>query len=334
MLRGFRVAHVFDISQTQGDPLPDITPELLTGDAPAALWEALAAQVAAHGYTLTREACGQANGLTDPAARTVRVRPDVADAQAVKTLAHELAHIECGHTADGYDYRGCRGQAEAEAESVAYIVTAWAGLDAGAYTVPYVAAWSAGDTDVVRAAAATVTAAARRILDHLDGAEATEPPGDRETAPPAGPAAQPGAPASSPPPERGERDMPATSSPADNTPTESTATPQSIEGEPAMTTTTTVAALNTVRESTPDEPSATENAQRAGIEQRETEHVDPAAPGSARADTAEDSGRAHRLVWLDPGAWPCIPATSATTSATCPAWPTPSPPRACWRPSP
>ncbi len=188
VLRGFRVAHVFDISQTDGDPLRDIVPELLTGDAPAALWEALAAQVAAHGYTLTREDCGQANGLTDPAARTVRVRPDIADAQAVKTLAHELAHIECGHTADGYDYRGCRGRAEAEAESVAYIVTAWAGLDAGAYTVPYVAAWSAGDTDVVRAAAATVTAAARRILDHFDGAKSSEnAAGDRDAAPQAGP---------------------------------------------------------------------------------------------------------------------------------------------------
>ncbi|TFV45748.1 ArdC-like ssDNA-binding domain-containing protein [Blastococcus sp. TF02A_35] len=140
VLRGFRVAHVFDISQTQGDPLPDITPELLTGDAPAALWDALAAQVASHGYTLTREACGQGNGLTAPAARTVRVRPDVADAQAVKTLAHELAHIECGHTAAGFDYTGCHGRSEAEAESVAYIVTAWAGLDSGAYTVPYVAA--------------------------------------------------------------------------------------------------------------------------------------------------------------------------------------------------
>ncbi|SFF94554.1 ArdC-like ssDNA-binding domain-containing protein [Blastococcus tunisiensis] len=191
VLRGFRVAHVFDISQTEGDPLPDVVPELLTGDAPAALWEALATQVTGHGYTLVREACGQANGVTDPAARAVRVRPDVADAQAVKTLAHELAHIECGHTADDFDYRGCRGRAEAEAESVAYIVTAWAGLDSGGYTVPYVAAWSAGDTDVVRGAAVTVTAAARRILDHLDdaadSAESTEnPPGDGEAAPPAG----------------------------------------------------------------------------------------------------------------------------------------------------
>lgn len=168
VLRGFRVAHVFDITQTEGEPLPEVRPQLLTGDAPAALWDALAAQVTAHGYTLSREDCGETNGLTDPTARTVCVRPDVDAAQAVKTLAHELGHLECGHVADGYDYRGCRGRAEAEAESVAYIVTAWSGLDADAYTVPYVAGWSGGDAAVVRAAATTVTAAARRILDRLD----------------------------------------------------------------------------------------------------------------------------------------------------------------------
>jgi antirestriction protein ArdC len=174
-LRGFRVVYVFDISQTEGEPLPEVRPQLLAGDAPTALWDALAAQITAHGYTLTREHCGDANGLTDPTARTVRVRLDIAGAQAVKTLAHELAHIECGHTGDGFDYTGCRGRAEAEAESVAYIVTGWAGLDSGAYTVPYVAGWSGGDCAVLRAAAATVTAAAGRILAVLDGGDDPEP---------------------------------------------------------------------------------------------------------------------------------------------------------------
>lgn len=92
--------------------------------------------------------------------------------------------------------------------------------------------------------------------------------------------------------------MTATSTPADSTATDSTA--QSIEGEPAMTTTTTVTAPHTGRESTPEEPSATENAQGAGIEQRETEHVGPAGTDGAPADTAGGDGRAHRLVWLDP----------------------------------
>lgn len=67
-----------------------------------------------------------------------------------------------------------------------------------------------------------------------------------------------------------------------------------------MTTTTTVTALNTGSESTPDEGSATDDAHDAGIEQRKTEQVDQAAIGTTSAGMTEDSGRAHRLVWLDP----------------------------------
>ena len=146
VLRGFRVAYVFDVSQTDGAPVPDVRPELLTVDAPAALWDALAAQIAAAGYTITRGPCllSGANGTTEALTRTVTVRADVDDAQAAKTLAHELAHIACGHLDGGYDYQGCRGVAEAEAESVAYIVTAWAGLDAAATPCP---TWPAGPAE-------------------------------------------------------------------------------------------------------------------------------------------------------------------------------------------
>lgn len=169
VLRGFRVAYVFDVSQTDGAPVPDVRPELLTGDAPAALWDALAAQIAAAGYRITRGRClFGANGTTEALTRTVTVRADVDDAQAAKTLAHELAHIACGHLDGGYDYRGCRGVAEAEAESVAYIVTAWAGLDSAAYTVPYVARWSGGDPAVVHGSAKTVTAVARQVIDGIE----------------------------------------------------------------------------------------------------------------------------------------------------------------------
>ena len=84
-LRGFRVVHVFALDQTEGDPLPDVAPVLLTGQAPAGLWDDLAGQVSGHGYTLERGDCSGANGWTDPARRVVRVRADVDDAQAVKT---------------------------------------------------------------------------------------------------------------------------------------------------------------------------------------------------------------------------------------------------------
>ena len=60
------------------------------------LWEGLAAQIEAHGFTVkavpAAAAIGGANGLTDYVAREVSVRMDMDDAARVKTLAHELGH--------------------------------------------------------------------------------------------------------------------------------------------------------------------------------------------------------------------------------------------------
>jgi antirestriction protein ArdC len=161
VLRGFTFAHIFDASQTDGPPLPDVAPALLDGDAPAELWEHLAAQVAAEGFALARADCRPANGVTDFFARTVVIRDDVAGAQAAKTLAHELAHVLLH---DGTDAAGCRGRAEVEAESVAYLVCTAAGLDTDGYSFPYVASWAGGDPDAVRATADATIGCARRIL--------------------------------------------------------------------------------------------------------------------------------------------------------------------------
>ncbi len=163
-LRGFRVVHVFDVAQTDGDPLPDVAPALLSGQAPAGLWDDLANQVNGHGYTVERGDCSGANGYTDPARRVVRVRADVDDAQAVKTLAHELGHLECGHVEDLPTYLTCRGRCEVEAESVAYVVVAAHGLDTSGYTLAYVAGWAGSDLTCIRRAADAVIGAARTIL--------------------------------------------------------------------------------------------------------------------------------------------------------------------------
>lgn len=172
VLRGFRVVHVFDLTQTEGAPLPDVAPAPLTGDPPAHLWAHLARVVAADGYRVERGPCGGAYGHTRFTEKVVRIRDDVAPAQAAKTLAHELGHIRAEHHtrfADTYhrDTR-CRGLAEVEAESIAYVVAGAAGLDSAGYTVPYVAYWAGGDTALLRDTAARVIATARAILTDAD----------------------------------------------------------------------------------------------------------------------------------------------------------------------
>jgi len=170
-LRGFRVVHVFDVSQTEGEPLPDVSPEELRGAAPDALWDRLVALVRVDGFAVERGSCGGAYGVTDFRGRVVRVRDDVDPAQGVKTLSHEVGHVRADHEGRFleryHDSFACRGVAEVEAESIAYLVTASARMMTDAYSVPYVASWSDGDTNLLRDTATRVLHVARGITTDL-----------------------------------------------------------------------------------------------------------------------------------------------------------------------
>ena len=166
-IRGFGVTHVWDISQTDGEPLAEeaIKPTLLDGGSGVELYEQLAAQVESAGYVLERTSHADlngANGDTHYELKRVRVRDDVTQLQATKTLAHELAHIVLGHCEDG-KYRECRGQREVEAESTAYLVLDAAGLVSDDYTFAYVAHWANGSVDAVKESAQSVVKAAHAI---------------------------------------------------------------------------------------------------------------------------------------------------------------------------
>ena len=168
---------VFDIRQTDGPPLPDPgigQPTLLTGQAPAGLWDRLQGFLEGRGFDVRRGPCHDgANGYTDFTRRLVMVRDDVDHAQSVKTLAHEGAHSILHADRSGLD---CRGILEVEAESVAYMVTSAHGLDSSQYTFNYVAGWALSAvtedrdlTDILRSTGQRVIGAADLIL------QATQP---------------------------------------------------------------------------------------------------------------------------------------------------------------
>jgi antirestriction protein ArdC len=176
VLRGFKVAHVFDIDQTDGEPLPAPPVHLLDGDDPHRVTDRLADVIRSHGYTFTigpmPDGHADANGVTDYLDHAVTVRDDLSAAQQAKTTAHELAHVLL-HAPDAGD-RPDRPVCEIEAESVAYLVCGSTGLASDAYSFGYVATWAGGDTDAIRATAERVTTCAARILDALDTDQAAE----------------------------------------------------------------------------------------------------------------------------------------------------------------
>jgi hypothetical protein len=199
-LIGLKPTHVWDVTQTAGEPVPELPrPNLLHGEAPTGLWDGLADQVTAQRFELrlvsSAAAIGGANGITDFLSHEVSIRMDMDDAAQVKTLAHELGHVLLHappetklSTELAADATLHRGVAEVEAESLALMVGAAHDLDTSSYTVPYVSTWAAsvpGKTavEVVQSTAERVRNTALGVLDKLDTQKTGDgnPPGlDRD----------------------------------------------------------------------------------------------------------------------------------------------------------
>jgi hypothetical protein len=97
------------------------------------LWDYLES----HNVSVSREHTAPANGYFRPAVNHVGIGSHVDGDQATKTLAHETAHVVAGH-ALGMDDR----DVETVAESSAFVVLSYYGIDTSGYWFPYVARWA------------------------------------------------------------------------------------------------------------------------------------------------------------------------------------------------
>lgn len=183
VMRGFTIEKVFSAEQTTGDPLPEPpTPELLKGEAPPGLGEAVMRLIESRGFTVSTvpsmaELQG-ANGRTVFSAQTVHVRADMDDAAMVKTLIHEAAHVLMHNPAAAEGTTMPRSHREVEAESVAFIVARTHGMPTDDYSFPYVAAWAGAEPQkVIAKTAQRVAATAKDIIavspaEHSPGGKA------------------------------------------------------------------------------------------------------------------------------------------------------------------
>lgn len=168
---GFRTASVFDVSQTEGEPIPELPqPERLTGgnDKVLETLTQLEAYAFNSGFTVvTAPLPGEALGSFSLKAEQITLREDLEPLQRLKTLVHELAHalMHRDHA------KQARHLCELEAEACAYIVCDALGLDTSRYSFPYLAHW-AEDPSELLPAAEQGGRAAQTLLDALDTSRA------------------------------------------------------------------------------------------------------------------------------------------------------------------
>ena len=154
ILLGFRDAYVFDVSQTEGEEIPEMpTPKLLTGDTLEIRVLLLKAEEYAQeqGFKLEYKDTGSAKGWYVPATDEIAIRDDLKPLQTLKTLIHEIAH--------GKMHKNSIGETEThvlelEAESCAFVACQHLNLDTSNYSFAYLAHWSSenGMKEVMEAA--------------------------------------------------------------------------------------------------------------------------------------------------------------------------------------
>jgi Antirestriction protein len=174
VVRGFRVERVFDESQTEPMPGHDPVPGPAawteqTGAGPRGLWAALVGIVEGERFVLEHRPAvsgdGGAHGWTDYLRRIVWVNSACDEAEQVRIISHELAHIRCDH-----EHRDVsRAQGECEADSVAAVICAAVGFDISDSAVDYIATWASRDqSEVLDAALAAIHHAAASVLADLE----------------------------------------------------------------------------------------------------------------------------------------------------------------------
>ncbi|MFD1646901.1 ImmA/IrrE family metallo-endopeptidase [Haloarchaeobius litoreus] len=170
-LVGFKPVPVFDVSQTEGEPLPELDTaargdgdELLDALLSAAPELGVRVNLVSPGDWVHGAAAGVCTERsTYDCSLLIEVREDDNAAQVASVLAHEYAHALLHFDVDEDE----REKREVEAESTAYVVSQYFGLDASRSAL-YVAAWDGEPAEAIQERLERIVATAREIIDAVE----------------------------------------------------------------------------------------------------------------------------------------------------------------------
>ena len=143
----FGLVPVFDVSQTEGKEMPKAAEvkEQLTDLDYANLYRALMAIAKENDVSVRFEEMenNKHGYYSVPENQIVLRSNEMNKAQIIKTFLHEMAHAELHHADNPQKEDLTRSTAELQAESVAYVVSSYYGIDTSEYSFNYLSGWSA-----------------------------------------------------------------------------------------------------------------------------------------------------------------------------------------------
>ena len=173
MVPAFKVVNVFDVSQTDGKPLPTIGVDELSGNVTnyELFFEAL--KRACPVPVDFEQILSGAKGYYHTVEQRIALQEGMSEVQTVKTMIHEMAHQKL-HSIDPKDLppeesRLTRNAKEVEAEAIAYTVSQHYGIETSDYSFAYIAGWSKDkDTPELKASLDRIRKAADEMITSID----------------------------------------------------------------------------------------------------------------------------------------------------------------------
>ena len=166
----YKVVSVFDVSQTEGKELPNLSVSELTGDVEQ-YRDFFAALERTSPFAIAFETLdGGAKGRCYYEENRIAIHEGMSELQNIKTAIHEISHATMHDTAPDDPTRPDRRTREVQAESVAYAVCQHYGLDTSDYSFGYVAGWSSGkELSELKGSLETIRSTAAKLIETIDG---------------------------------------------------------------------------------------------------------------------------------------------------------------------
>lgn len=174
VVAGFIAVSVFDVSQTEGREIPNLGVSPLEGsvdgykDMLEALKELSPAPISFEPIS------GSANGFYNLVDKSITVREGMSEKQTIKTLVHEITHANL-HDVDlssgqlDPEFLKNAKTREVEAESTAFIVCKYFGLDTDDYSFGYIAGWSSSKkTEELLSSLETIKKASNSLIQGIE----------------------------------------------------------------------------------------------------------------------------------------------------------------------
>lgn len=166
----FRVTTVFDVSQTEGELLPELeTPELLGSVENYEIFMQAIRDISPVPIRFDEIESG-AKGYYSSVNKEIVIQESMSESQTMKTGIHEVTHAKL-HDRDimeKMDEKKDQMTREVEAESVAYTVCQYFGLDTSDYSFPYIAGWSSDrDMKELRSSMDTIRKVAGEMIEQI-----------------------------------------------------------------------------------------------------------------------------------------------------------------------